>query len=432
MHSKSITRFFRKKAPRIKLGIFFLISYFLSLLSSFVILAPSAAKAQETQKTEKELRTVADAVLTTATFRFIDKKTDKEFASAKEVPADAQLQIESPYHDWRYWNGVLNIAMLGAGEALRDSAYTNFSVRNIAFDFDNYLYFEKKYNGQSKWDYPFGQRIVMEDLDDVGAMGASLIEVYRRDRQVRYREYIDRAAAYITAEQYRFEDSTLVRPVPQKWTIWADDLYMSVSFLSRMGELTGDRRYFDDAAKQVVHFHKYLFDRSTGLMAHCWYSDGNRRGVAFWGRANGWAMMAQVELLDRLPKNHPMRDTLIALFRRHIFGVARWQGPQGLWHQLLDKEDSFFETSCSAMFTYSVAWSVNNGYLEPRYSSIALRGWEGIVAKILPSGEIEGVSAGTEVREDLVYYYHRPTPLNDPHGTGAVLLAGTEVLRLPK
>ena len=83
-----------------------------------------------------------------------------------------------------------------------------------------------------------------------------------------------------------------------------------------MGELTGDARYFDDAAKQVVNFHKHLFDPTKGIMAHCWYSDGNRQGVAFWGRANGWAMMAQVNLLDRLPKNHPMRDTLIALLRR--------------------------------------------------------------------------------------------------------------------
>jgi rhamnogalacturonyl hydrolase YesR len=371
-------------------------------------------------------------VLKTATFRFVDKKSGKEFSSAKEVPADARLQIESPYNDWRYWNGVLNIAMLDVGEALHDTAYTNFSLRNIAFDFDNYQYFEKKYNGESKWEYPFGQRIVMEDLDDVGAMGASLIEVYRRDRQGRYRDYIDRTAAYIATKQYRLEDSTLVRPFPQKWTLWADDLYMSVSFLSRMGELTGDPRYFDDAAKQVVNFHKHLFDQSRGLMAHCWYLDGNRQGVAFWGRANGWAMMAQVNLLDRLPKNHPMRDTLIALLRRHILGIARWQSEQGLWHQLLDKEDSFLETSCSAMFVYTIARSVNKGYLEQRYSSIALRGWEGVASKILPDGEIEGVSAGTGVSEDLVYYYHRPTPLNDPHGIGAVLLAGTEVLRLPK
>ena len=388
--------------------------------------------AQEMPNTEKELRAVADAVLKTATFRFVDKRSGKEFSSTKEVPVDARLQIESPFNDWRYWNGVLNIAMFDVGEALHDTACTNFPLRNIAFDFDNYQYFEKKYNGESKWEYPFGQRIVMEDLDDVGAMGASLIEVYRRDRQERYRDYIDRTADYITTKQYRLEDSTLVRPVPQKWTLWADDLYMSVSFLSRMGELTGDPRYFDDAAKQVVNFQKHLFDQSRGLMAHCWYSSGNRQGVAFWGRANGWAMMAQVNLLDRLPKNHPMRDTLIALFRRHVLGVARWQGPQGLWHQLLDKEDSFLETSCSAMFTYAIAWSVNNGYLEQRYSSIALRGWEGVASKILPDGEIEGVSAGTGVSEDLVYYYHRPTPLNDPHGIGAILLAGTEVLRLPK
>jgi rhamnogalacturonyl hydrolase YesR len=429
MHFESITSFSRKRTFLSKLGSLFYISSFLLIL---LMLASSTATAQEKEITEKKLRAVADALLRNSALRFVDKKTGKEFASTNDAPADAQLQIESPCNDWRYWNGVLNIAMINAGEILHDTAYVNFSVRNIAFDFDNYGYFEKKYNGESKWEYPFGQRIVMEDLDDVGAMGASLIEVYRRDHQARYRDDIDRMAAFIAAKEYRFEDSTLVRPVPQKWTIWADDLYMSVAFLSRMGELTGDHRYFDDAAKQVVNFHKHLFDQSRGLMAHCWYSDGNRQGVAFWGRANGWAMMAQANLLERLPKNHPMRDTLIALLRRHILGIARWQGAQGLWHQLLDKEDSFLETSCSAMFTYAIAWSVNNGYLEQRYSSIALRGWEGIASKILPDGEIEGVSAGTEVREDLVYYYYRPTPLNDPHGTGAVLLAGAEVLRLPK
>ncbi len=405
---------------------------YLSFLLTLAVILSSTVTAQESQTEEARLRAVADAVLKTTTFRFVDKKSGKNFTSTNNVPQDAQLQIESAYNDWRYWNGVLNIAMIETGEALHDTAYTNFSVRNIAFGFDNYRYFEKKYNGESKWEYPFGQRITMEDLDDVGAMGASLIDVYRRDRQERYRDYIDRIAAYITTKQYRLEDSTLVRPAPQKWTIWADDLYMSVSFLARMGELTGDPRYFDDAAKQVVNFHKHLFDPTKGIMLHYWYSDANRQGVAFWGRANGWAIMAQVNLLDRLPKNHPMRDTLVALLRRHILGIARWQSGNGLWHQLLDKEDSFLETSCSAMFTYAIARSVNKGYLEQRYSSIALRGWEGVVSKILANGEIEGVSAGTGVSEDLVYYYHRPTPINDPHGTGAVLLAGAEVLRLPK
>jgi unsaturated rhamnogalacturonyl hydrolase len=427
MYSETSLRFLRERSRR-NPRVYQSLSCLLVLL-----LSPSfALRAQAPQTGEEKIRSVADFVLKSSTYRFVDTRTGKAFATTQEIPGDAQVRLECEYNDWRYWNGVLNMAMIETGEALHDTSYANFPRKNLAFAFDNYQYFEKRKKAEGKWNYPFAQRMTMEELDDCGAMGASLIEVYRRDPQPRYREYIDSAADFITSKEYRLYDSTLVRPVPVKWTIWADDLYMSVSFLSRMGELTGDSRYFDDAAKQVVNFHKHLFDQSKGLMAHCWYSDVQRQGVAFWGRANGWAIMAQVNLIDRLPKDHPMRDTLMTLLRRHILGIARWQGGEGLWHQLLDKDDSYLETSCSAMFVYAIARSVNKGYIEARYSTIALRGWEGIESKILPDGEIEGVCVGTGVADDLVFYYHRPDPKNDPHGIGAVLLAGTEVLRLPK
>jgi unsaturated rhamnogalacturonyl hydrolase len=261
-------------------------------------------------------------------------------------------------------------------------------------------------------------------------MGASVIEVYRRDRQERYRSYIDQVAAHMLTRQARLEDGTFARTFPHKWTLWSDDLYMSISFLSRMGELTGEVKYFDDAARQVINFQKYVFNAGSGLMCHCWYSDVRRPGVAFWGRANGWALMAQVDLLDRLPQSHPQRAQLLDILQRHILGIARYQGAEGLWHQLLDKTDSYLETSCSAMFTYAIARSVNQGYIEQRYASIAQRGWEGVMTKIRPDGQVEGVCAGTSVSDDLVSYYRRPTPLNDIHGIGAVILAGTEMLRL--
>jgi rhamnogalacturonyl hydrolase YesR len=165
-------------------------------------------------------------------------------------------------------------------------------------------------------------------------------------------------------------------------------------------------------------------------MYHCWYSDVQRPGVAFWGRANGWALLAQVDLLDRLPENHFLRDTLLSLLRRHIRGIVRCQVGQGLWHQLLDREDSYLETSCSAMFTYAMARAVNRGYIESRYAENARRGWEGVQSKVRPDGQIEGICAGTGVGDDFAHYYKRPTPLNDPHGIGAVLLAGAEVLLL--
>ncbi|RPI04665.1 MAG: glycosyl hydrolase, partial [Ignavibacteriae bacterium] len=239
-----------------------------------------------------------------------------------------------------------------------------------------------------------------------------------------------KTSEHILKKQSRLRDGTFVRSFPEKWSLWADDLYMSVSFLSRMGEFSGDKRYFDEAARQVIQFHQYLFNTTMGLMSHCWYSESKSQSVAYWGRANGWALVAQVDLLDRLPQAHPQRKKLIQLLQRHILGISHYQSGSGLWHQLLDKADSFPETSCSAMFVYAVARSVNKGYIESRYSSIARRGWEGVLKKISPSGDVEGVCTGTVVSNDLVYYYTRPAPINDVHGLGTLILAGAEMLRL--
>jgi rhamnogalacturonyl hydrolase YesR len=130
--------------------------------------------------------------------------------------------------------------------------------------------------------------------------------------------------------------------------------------------------------------------------------------------------------------NHPQRKILLGLLQRHILGISHYQSGEGLWHQLLDKTDSYLETSCTAMFTYAIARAVNKGYIEPRYASIARCGWEGVMSKIRSDGKVEGVCTGTGVGDDLVFYYHRPAPLNDVHGIGAVLLAGAEVFQLPK
>lgn len=414
--------------------IFFLgfTSKLLLLATSLIIFSSSSIFAQDSLATIQKIQAIAKGILKDASFNFVDKKTGENHRTVKDAPADALLAPVSAYNDWRYWNGVLNIAMLKIGKQLNEPAYSYFSAKNVEFCFDNYKFFEEKYNNENKWNYPLGQFFIMEELDDGGAMGASIIEVYKSDTQERYKEYVNRFAGHILKKQTRLNDGTLVRTFPKKYKLWADDFYMSISFLSRLGELTNDNRYFDDAAKQVINFNKYLFNEKKGLMYHCWYSDIKSPGVAFWGRANGWALLAQVDLLERLPKDHPQRKTLLKLLRRHIIGISRYQGIEGLWHQLLDKTDSFIGTSCTAMFTYAIARAVNKGYIDSQYASIAERGWEGIMAKIHADGKIEGVCAGTGVSNDLVFYYKRPTPLNDVHGIGPVLLAGSEILSLLK
>ncbi len=385
--------------------------------------------AQEKELTKTKILLVADAVLKDAAFNFVDKKTGNKYSATTEIPLDAELKPVSEYNDWRYWNGVLNLAMIDLADQLKESKYRDFVKKNLEFSFNNYKYFEEKYSNQGKWNYPFGQLFILEELDDCGAMGAGLIEIYKLDKQERYKEYIDKAANHILKKQARLNEGTLVRKFPHKYTLWADDLYMGISFLCRMGELTGEKKYFDDAAKQVINFHKYLFNTNYGLMYHCWYSDEQRPGVAFWGRANGWAMLAQIDLLERLPANHPKRNELIRLLKKHIVGISRYQSSSGLWHQLLDKVDSYLETSCSAMFTYSIAHAVNKGLIDKRYLPIALKGWEGVMTKINSNGDVEGVCTGTGTSDELIHYYTRPAPINDVHGIGAVLLAGVAILK---
>ena len=401
-----------------------------ALTAAAIFIFVSDIFPQDASLTTEKLKLVADGILKDATFMFVDKKSGEKFSSTENVPSGSQLIPESAYNEWRYWNGVLNIAMINLAETIDEPKYKEFARKNVAFSFDNYKYFEKNYNNEGKWNYPYAQRFITEELDDCGAMGASIIEVYAFDKQPRYKDYIEHSANHISKEQTRMKDKTFVRHFPVKWTLWADDLYMGLSFLCRMGEMTGQKKYFDDAANQVINFHKYLFDENAGAMHHCWYSDVNKTNVALWGRANGWAMVAQVELLDRIPKNHPKRNELITLLQNHILGISRYQSENGLWHQLLDKNDSYHETSCSAMFTYSIARAVNKGYIKQRYTSIALRGWEGVMTKILSDGKIEGVCTGTVTSDDLVYYYKRPSPLNDVHGVGTILMAGDEVLKL--
>ena len=399
---------------------------------------PASAQAEPDTATRRVLRAVADGVLRDATFDFVDSATGRRYAAPDSAPPGARLRIASAYNDWRYWNGVLNLAMFRLTGVLEDARYLSFARRNILFAFDQSPWFARRYKGEDRWTYPFAHHFGMVELDDYGVEGANTVGVLIFQPDDRLTAYAERAASYITTGQVRLPDGTVARDRPRRFTVWADDLFMSVPFLLSLYGRTGEPRWLEDATRQVVNFHRYLFDQSAGLMRHNWYSDsaggsgaGAAPGVAFWGRANGWALMAEVELLDRMPpRSHGARDTVLALFRRHVAGLARYQDTSGLWHQLLDRQDSYLETSASAMFAYAIARGVRQGYLPADYAATARRAWRGVMARVRPDGRIEGTCAGTGVSDNVADYYARPTPLNDVHGVGPVLLAGSEILQL--
>lgn len=391
----------------------------------------SLAFSQDAANTEKTVRLVADRIIQNTSFKFINTKTHQKYDSTTGLEPSADIKAESTYNKWAYVNGVLTVGMMHTADVLSDKKYSDYSQHNFEFIFNNINYFEALYKANTP-KVEYSSVFSMSNLDACGAMAAGLNDVDALAHRKDFRAYLDRAATYITTKQQRLPDGTLCRPRPRDGTLWADDMYMSIPFLARMGKITGDAKYFDDAIKQVENFNKYLYDPSTGLYIHNYFADVAMNGVAHWGRCNGWVAMAQVELLSNLPVNHPKRAELIKLLLRQIVGYSRYQDQTGLWHQLLDKPDSYLETSVTAMFTYSVAKAVNEGWIPPSYLSIAREGWKGLLTKITPDGQMQDVCIGTDMEDDIKFYYTRPTQLNDTHGLGALLLAGSEMIRADK
>lgn len=403
-------------------------------------LCSSFANAQNDKHIESVLRKVADRIVAQTSYQFVNTKTGQTYDNLKNVPFSLDVKVKTDYNDWHYTNGVLDIAMLELANKINDQQYQKYVQQNMDFDFnpDNLNYFKKQYNevlGQENGIEKVSKQSMymffrMIRLDDYGTMAASLVDLYEKDKNPLYKVYFDKAAHELMYAEPRLKDGTIARYDPHQMTIWADDLYMSVSLLARMGKLTGDHKYFDDAAHQVIQFHHYLWDATKQIYYHCYYTDDKENGVAYWGRCNGWIMMAQADLLSALPDNYPQRNKLIELFRQDVSGVARYQSNTGLWHQLLDKTDSYLETSCSAMFTYSIARGVNRGWLRPDFAQVAYYGWKGIESKITADGDVTSICPGTGIAPSIVAYYNRPERQNLAMGEGPVLRAGAEMIGL--
>jgi len=334
---------------------------------------------------------------------------------------------------YSYPTGVIYSGMLLASEVTGDKKFADSVAKRQQFFIDN-LPALSKWPTDDMRRNPFRNMLQPTSLDACGAMGSSIVRA-KRMKVIGdgMDEVIERFADYVHTKQYRLDDGTLARKSPFPKSLWLDDAYMSVSFLSQYAALTGKRAYFDDAAKQIKHFQKYLYVPEKGFFMHANDADHlEQHPHYFWGRANGWFMVATAELLDLLPEDHSDRPDLIRILNQQAKGIASVQSGTGLWHQMLDRPDSYLETSCSAMFAYAMAKGVNRGWLSPElYGPVAIAGWNGVTTKIDEQGRIDGTCIGTNYANDFIYYYNRPAT-DDHHGYGPVMLCGAEMLRMIK
>ncbi len=374
-------------------------------------------------------------------FNYLDSVTPPQFINrqTREVVIDARnpdTNIIFKPGDFRltsYEWGVTYSGMLQVAEATGDSRYADYTKKRMDFLAASAPAFRKLYQQSPKNSNPLRQMISPHALDDAGAMCAAMIKVYRGQKSEPLRPLIDNYMNYVFTKEYRLADGTMARNRPLKNTLWLDDLYMSVPAIAQMGKLTGDKKYYDDAVKQIIQFSKRMFNKELNVYMHGWVESMTVHPEFHWARANGWALMAMTELLDVLPENHPGRKTVLDQYRAHAKGLASYQTGKGFWHQLLDKNDSYLETSATAIYTYCIARGVNKGWLDAKaYAPMCLLGWSAVTTKVNATGQVEGVCVGTGMAFDPAFYYYRPVNVFAAHGYGPVLLAGSEVINMLK
>lgn len=406
-----------------------------------LLLATTSLPAQTKMNAREAAVKIANRILASTTYEFKNTKTGETYTSLQKVPFSMDVKVNCKYNNWHYTNGVTNIALMELADKTGDKKYNEYVLRNMNFVFNegNLEFFRKQYDKAFKdggwnavrklsWHMIFrGKR-----LDDNGPMGASLIDLQMKYPNESFLKYINETSDHLRYAEPRLIDGTIARIWPHVNTIWADDAFMAISFLSRMGQFTGDNRYFDDAANQILNYTRYLWCPEKNIYYHCYHTDNNEHGVAHWSRANGWVFMAQADLLSRMPKDHPMRQAVIENFQKQASGVARYQGKNGLWHQLLDKEDSYEEITGTAMFVFGIARGVKEGWLHPDFIYVAEQGLKGMMKKITNEGDVTSICVGTGIMPSISYYYNRPTQTNDPMGEGPVLRALIEMIDAPK
>lgn len=251
---------------------------------------------------------------------------------------------------------------------------------------------------------------------DHTVFGAVPLELYMHTAQAKYRTL-----------GLAFADGQWDRPQPDGLTnqtrYWIDDMYMITLVQAQAARATGDPKYIDRTAQQMVAYLERL-QQPNGLFFHA------ADAPFFWGRGNGWMAAGMTELLRTLPVAHPQRPRILDAYRKMMATLLRYQSKGGMWRQLIDHPSAWFESSSTGMFAFAFITGVREGWLDAeRYGPAARKAWIALTEYLDENADIREVCVGTGTKNDLQYYLDRPRSVGDFHGQAPVLWAASALLR---
>lgn len=205
--------------------------------------------------------------------------------------------------------------------------------------------------------------------------------------------------------------------------IWIDDMFMITAVQAQAYRATGENKYIDRAAKEMVLYLDEI-QLDNGLFYH------SPEAQYSLGRGNGWMAAGMAEILRILPDKQPDRERIMEGYHKMMSALLKFQEKDGMWRQIIDDTEAWKETSSTAMFAYAMITGVKNGWLDKKtYGAAARKAWLALTGYINKDDELTEVCEGTNIKNDRDHYMQRKRIVGDLHGQAPVMWCATALLR---
>lgn len=340
-----------------------------------------------------------------------------------------QYDSENGMNDWQYSTGMMLDAMWRASEHFSGVDFKKFVSGHLDFFTENFERVEKEKQRSGVIESPFNRYFRYQQFDDFGPQTIPFLNLPESERN---KKFISKGLNRSLYKALRLNDGSYARLTPDSLSLWAEDLYMGTILLCRAYEKNGSQKYLQEAIKQTILFNKHLKDRNTRVYTHGFFAATVEQSTTKWARANGMVLLANVELLRVMPENHPERESILRIYRSHASSLRDFQSLDGRWHQVLDNDTTYLETSASALFVAAFAEGLQNNWLfnKAEFRQSIIKGWVAITEQIDVEGNVKGISPETPILYSDEEYEKLEPVLNHPAGLGAILYAAMAVDKL--
>ncbi|MEI7423248.1 MAG: glycoside hydrolase family 88 protein [Prolixibacteraceae bacterium] len=356
------------------------------------------------------------AVIASTTFAK-PENNKKIFAAGnikKTMKKVVEWQLQNPKHEPTDWtNGAFYAGVSAAWQTTKSK-----TIYQAMLDMGN----KNGWNTGKRWYH----------ADDI-AICQTYVDIYKVEKKPEMiRAFTDTLAKFMK-NPYPTKTIEVI-----KWW-WCDALFMGPPAIVKLGMATGNKSYLAYSDQLFKECYKLLYDKEEHLFArdlkYVIKNDGKDLREAngkkiFWSRGNGWVMGGLVRVLQELPADYPERNFYVTLFKEMSARLKELQQADGLWRASLLDPEAYpgGEVSGSGFDCYAMAWGINNGILDKAsYLPVVKNAWIGLNKCVQKDGHVGWVQpVGADPKKNF------NADSWEVYGSGAFLLAGSEVIKLKK